>query len=188
MPNERILSFKSKEYWSRWLETNHDSSQEAWLLIHKKHLDAEALKYEDALEEAIRWGWIDGKLRSIDDKTHIIRFTPRRSDSVWSEHNRTRAERIMKAGEMTEHGKKTVQEGKRSGQWAAAYSLREPPRVPDDLKDALAGNKRARRNFDSMSNSHKHAYVFWVKSAKREETRKKRIREVVKMASAGKKL
>lgn len=188
MPSEIVLSFKSRDEWRSWLELNHEKRKEAWLLFHKKHVKARALEYGEALEEGIRFGWIDGKLRRIDDMTHMIRFTPRKPDSLWSEYNRERAERLIREGRMTEHGLATVAVAKSNGRWAEAYSMRKPLRLPPDLRAALQKNKRAWRNFDVLSKSNKYTYIFWVQSAKKEETRKKRIREVVLKTSKGKTL
>jgi uncharacterized protein YdeI (YjbR/CyaY-like superfamily) len=185
---EGPLLFRSKAEWTAWLRKNHKSREEVWLVFHKRHLKAQAIEYLDALEEAIRFGWIDGKLKRIDDRTHMIRFSPRKPDSVWSVHNRRRAERIIKAGKMTAHGMAAVNAAKRNGQWKAAYTVSSAPKMPADLRGALRMNKKAWGNFSALANSYKQMYVFWVVSAKREETRRKRVAEVVKRTSEGRKL
>lgn len=186
MKTEKVLSFKSRDEWRLWLESNHERALEAWVLFHKKHVGARALEYPDAVEEGIRFGWIDGKLRRIDDRTHMIRFTPRKPNSVWSEYNRDRAEKLLNEGRMTPRGKAAVDAAKKCGRWAEAYSLRRPLKVPLDLETALRKNSKARENFGRLSKSDKYGFIFWIENAKREETRNKRIKEVVSRASKGK--
>jgi uncharacterized protein YdeI (YjbR/CyaY-like superfamily) len=188
MTGSKPVRFSSRDDWRSWLEEHHDKVSEVWVVFHKRHLKAKSLEYPDAVEEAIRFGWIDGKLRRIDDRIHTIRFTPRKPNSVWSSYNRARAERMIKSGKMTPHGMAAVEAAKRSGQWDAAYKTSSVPRMPADLKKALMKNKKAWEYFSSLANSYKQTYVFWVTSAKREETRKKRIGEVVRRTSAGRRL
>ncbi len=183
MPKEKPISFGSREEWRGWLESNHHAASEAWVLFYKKHVNAKRLDYADAVEEAICWGWIDGKLRSIDGRKHMIRFTPRRPDSIWSITNRRRAEKMVREGRMRESGLECIRVAKRNGQWAAAYMLSRAPRVPADLKSALVSNGASWDNFSRLSNSNKAAFVFHVESAKREETRKRRIKETVLLTS-----
>lgn len=139
------------------------------------------------MEEAICFGWIDGKMRSVDDKKYILRFSPRRRDSIWSEMNRQRAVKMMNRGKMTKAGNEKIDEAKKNGSWASAYSSKKEPPLPDDLKKALMKDEKTWRNFSEFSNSLKTRYIYWINVAKREETRERRIREIVKKASHGKK-
>ncbi|OGS42957.1 MAG: hypothetical protein A3K76_02385 [Euryarchaeota archaeon RBG_13_57_23] len=185
MTSEKPISFKNRDEWRNWLESNHNTSLEAWLLFHKKHVSTRALEYSDAVEEGIRFGWIDGKLKRIDDRTHKIRFTPRKPNSLWSEYNRDRAEKLLREGKMTERGLAAVNAAKKNGRWAEAYSMRKPLSIPPDLISALRHNGKAWDNFRQLSKSKKYAFIFWVESAKRDETRRKRIREVASQTSKG---
>jgi uncharacterized protein YdeI (YjbR/CyaY-like superfamily) len=178
--------FKDRTKWREWLRKHHDRKSEVWLLIYKKSAGNVGVPYEEAVEEAICFGWIDGKLRRIDDKCHAIRFTPRRKGCIWSESNRKRAEKMVREHKMTKPGLERITEAKKGGQWAAAYAPRTVPRIPEGLKSALRTNTTASRNFGAFANSHKSAYVHWVLDAKKEETRARRIKEVVARAAANK--
>ncbi len=183
---EDASHFANRAEWRKWLEKNHDVEPELWLLIYKKGSGAVGIPYEHAVEEAICFGWIDGKLRRIDDMCHAIRLTPRRKGGIWSENNRNRAEDMIRRGKMTEHGLAQIEEAKKNGQWAAAYAPKTVPPIPGDLKSALRANAKASRNFDDFANSYKSAYIHWVLDAKKEETRVRRIKEVVARAAANK--
>lgn len=179
MKADDAACFEDRRAWRAWLRRNHASEAEIWLLIHKKSAGKVGVPYEEAVEEAICYGWIDGKLRRIDDRRHAIRFSPRKPRSIWSESNRERAERMIKVRKMARAGLESVEIAKKNGRWAEAYAPKTVPRIPDDLSAALSADRRAARNFEAFANSYKSAYVHWVLDAKREETRAKRIREVV---------
>jgi len=176
----------TRREWRAWLRKNYMTEKAVWLIFYKKASGKPRLPYNDAVEEAICFGWIDGKLRRIDDKCHAIRFTPRRKGCIWSESNRKRAEKMAREHKMTKPGLERITEAKKGGQWAAAYAPRTVPRIPEGLKSALRTNTTASRNFGAFANSHKSAYVHWVLDAKKEETRARRIKEVVARAAANK--
>jgi len=185
--SEEATLFEDRDAWRDWLRRNHSRRTEIWLLIHKKSAGRVGVPYEEAVEEAICFGWIDGKLRRIDDRRHAIRFTPRKVGSVWSESNRDRAERMIRNRRMTKAGLKSVEIAKENGRWAEAYAPSKVPEIPDDLADALKADERAAKNFEGFANSYKSAYLYWVLDAKRPETRARRIREVVARAVLNKK-
>ncbi len=174
--------FKNRESWRKWLRKNHDKRSEIWILAFKRHVGVGCLSYTEALEEALCYGWIDCGLKRIDDERYKLRFTPRRQKSIWSTRNRSIAERLIEEGKMTSHGMAKIKAAKRSGAWNRTVRPSKVPRIPKDLKDALMENDSAWRNFQAFARSYRHAYIGWVTSAKRPETRKKRIREVVKRA------
>jgi uncharacterized protein YdeI (YjbR/CyaY-like superfamily) len=179
--------FEDRRAWRSWLRRNHARETEIWLLIHKKRAGKAGVPYEEAVEEAICFGWIDGKLRRIDDRCHAIRFTPRKPGSVWSESNRERAEKMIRGRRMTKPGLTSVEVAKKNGRWAGAYAPKKVPRIPDDLAEAMKADPQADKNFQAFANSYKSAYVYWVLDAKRSDTRAKRIREVVTRAALNKK-
>ncbi len=181
MPQEPIF-FKDKAEWRRWLQKNHNKSSEIWILTYKRYVDKQSLSYEDALEEALCYGWIDSRMRRIDDEKHTWRFTPRKPNSIWSLSNRRRAEKLIMQGRMTEPGMGKIDAAKKSGKWDDAYRPSKPPKIPDYLKEALMKDDRAWRNFQALAGSYRHTYIHWVASAKREETRERRIKEVVRRA------
>lgn len=187
VPMDNALLFRNREEWRTWLKENHDEKDQVWLLHYNKRSGKEGLALEEAVEEAICFGWIDGKLRKIDDEKYALRFSPRKSNSVWSIINKERAERMMKVGKMTEAGLVKIQEAKQSGYWDDAYTNKIRERLPPDLKKALLQNKRAWNNFHGFANTYRNMYIGWINSAKTDETRKKRINKVVEQSMQNKK-
>lgn len=184
MSSEGDLEFKDRREWRSWLELNHATVSSAWVIIYKKHSDMQGLRYEEAVEEAVCYGWIDGKMNRVDDHRFRLRFTPRRRNSVWSQSNKDRATRMIKAGLMTDAGMASVNAAKQSGAWSRAYTSRNLPETPADLVEALRLNAVAGGNFQAFPDSVKLTYIYWVESAKRPETRTRRISEVVRRAEA----
>ncbi len=183
MSESEELNFRDGVRWRRWLEKNQSAEDGAWVIIHKKGSKEEGLRYEEAVDEAVCFGWIDGGMRRLDGERFRLWFSPRRRGSVWSLLNRERAERMIEAGLMTEAGLRAVEDAKESGMWDAAYTSRVEPEVPDDLLEALKEDGKAWENFEGFSNSAKLMYVHWVENAKREGTRMRRISEVVRRAA-----
>ncbi len=179
---EGPVFFKDSAEWRRWLRENHAKSSEIWILTYKKHTRRQCLNYEDALEEAICYGWIDSRMRRIDDESHMWRFAPRKPNSIWSMSNRRRAERLINVGRMAGPGIVKIDAAKKSGKWYEAYRPSKPPRMPTCLKEALTQDEHAWKNFQAFAGSYRHTYIHWVLAAKRRETRDKRIQEVVRMA------
>jgi uncharacterized protein YdeI (YjbR/CyaY-like superfamily) len=176
---EGLLDFADRKAWRAWLRKNHSSVDVAWLKIYKKGKKG-GISHVEAVEEALCFGWIDGQLKTHDDDGFALRFTQRKKDSIWSEINRDRAIRLIEKGAMTLAGLKKIEEAKRNGKWAAAYSSRRKQTVPPELKIALSRNKKALQAFMKMSNSHQLSYIYWINEGKREETRKRRIEATVK--------
>jgi len=176
------VAFRDRAAWRRWLQKNHDKSSEIWILAFKVHTGKQTLSYEDALQEAICYGWIDSRLRRIDDEKHAWRFAPRKDDSIWSLSNRKRAEKLIDEGRMAPPGFAKIEAGKKTGEWGKAYQPSKPPRLPMDLKTALLQDELAWKNFQAFAKSYRHTYIYWVDTAKRDDTRRKRIAEVVRRA------
>ena len=175
--------FTGREEWRRWLAGNHSSEEEVWVIIQKKKSGNKGLRYLEAVEEAICFGWIDSKMQSIDAERFRQRFSRRKKSSIWSKNNKETAEKMIQAGKMTQAGFETVNEAKRNGKWDTAYSSKTALAVPDDLAKALKENELAWKNFEKFSTSTKFQYIYWVKSAKKDETRRKRVIDVVKKAA-----
>ena len=138
----------------------------------------------EALEEALCFGWIDGKLKSVDSEKYIIRYTPRRAKSAWSMINRERADKLIISGRMTEAGLVKIEQARQNGSWENAYSSRHPVEIPADLMKALMAASEAWKNFQNFANGYRYSYIGWVTDAKTDETRRKRITEVVKRSLA----
>ena len=180
---ETSLYFKNEDEWRNWLADNCDVQSEAWLIFYKKNSGKANLTIESAVMEALCFGWIDGKLKSIDDERFILRYTPRKAKSLWSKINKDRAQQLIQDGKMTDAGMKEIEKAKANGMWDAAYTSREKPEMPDDLKQALAANSKANANFYNFANGQQFQYVYWILNAKTDETRQKRIAEVVHRAA-----
>ena len=176
----------SRGEWRAWLAAHHASEKAVWLAFFKKHVQKPCVTLAEAVEEALCFGWIDGKLRRIDDERHVLRFSPRHPGSVWSETNKARVRRLTAEGRMTEAGLLMVEAGKKSGQWQKAR-LRERTTVPKDLAAALAANAAARSFFGGLAPSYRKLYVAWLEDAKRPETRQRRIATVVARSARGQK-
>jgi uncharacterized protein YdeI (YjbR/CyaY-like superfamily) len=184
----RQLYLTSRGDWRAWLEENHAAAKEVWLVYYKKHTGKPTIPYDDAVEEALCFGWIDGLVRSIDDERYTQRYTPRRGKSIWSESNRRRVEKMVQAGRMTEAGLAKVEEAMASGEWDKAISWNSlASTLPTDLQEALAANRTAQKHFTNMAPSYQKQYVWWITSAKRKDTREKRIRETVRRAEQNRK-
>ena len=171
--------------WRSWLQEHHADGDVIWLVLLKKGVPEPSVSYEEAVEEALCFGWIDGQVRRIDDRSHAIRFTPRRAGSVWSASNRRRVERLTAEGRMTDAGSAVVRAARERGDWDQVPSDEQLDVVPDDLTRALAGEREATEGFEALPPSARRNYVHWIVSAKREATRERRIAEVVRRSRLG---
>ncbi len=182
------LYFKDKDEWRSWLERNHDVEKNVWLVLLKKRFREKGMALEEAVEEALCYGWIDGRLRRMDEERIILRFSPRKANSVWSKINKERAERLITSGRMTNAGLAKIEEAKESGWWDSAYTNKIKDDVPADLKKALMKNRKAWNNFQNFANSYRNMYIGWVNNAKTVETRMRRIEKTVQQSLQNKKL
>jgi uncharacterized protein YdeI (YjbR/CyaY-like superfamily) len=174
-----LLEFADRHQWRAWLEEHHTAESEAWLILFKKkHLD-QGLRLEEAVEEALCFGWIDGVLQPLDERRYALRFSGRRSNSVWSLRNIRRAERLIAEGKMTEAGLRKIAEAKENGEWEAAIRREQVDRIPDDLEAALRAEEGALLAYQALPDSRKKQYLYWLQSAKHAETRQRRIQKIV---------
>ena len=172
--------------WCVWLAANHATSPGVRLVLAKKGAsDPTGLTYDDALPEALSYGWIDGHLTRRDDATYRVRFTPRRARSSWSQRNVEIAERLIADGRMRPAGLAEVQRAKADGRWERAYGGSASIEVPDDLHDALAASPRAQAMWDVLTRTNRYAVLYRVHEAKRPETRARRIADYVEMLARG---
>jgi uncharacterized protein YdeI (YjbR/CyaY-like superfamily) len=182
MSERKELRPRDRAAWRRWLGTNHVKSSGVLLVLKKKSAAGRGLRYEEAVEEALCFGWIDSKTRSLDEHHVLQLFTPRKPKSAWSKLNKERVNRLSSEGRMAAPGFAAIERAKSNGSWTALDSV-EALEVPDDLAAALVRNKKAARNFEAFSPSAKKGYLSWIQSAKRRETRAKRIRETIRLAA-----
>ena len=173
--------------WRRWLKVNHRQDEAIWVVIQKVKSPNPGIKYDEALDEALCFGWIDGKMRRLDEYEFIQWFSPRRRNSLWSRRNRDKVEMLNGEGRMTGAGLAEVEKAKMNGRWEAAYSSKDTPTMPDDLLEALKSNMVAHDNFSAFPNSARFMYIHWINDAKRDSTRARRINRVVERAAENRK-
>jgi uncharacterized protein YdeI (YjbR/CyaY-like superfamily) len=178
----------NREQWSNWLSQNHDGETEVWLIFYKKETCKPTIGYEDAVEEALCFGWIDSIIKKIDDERYVRKFTPRKDKSMWSALNRKRANKMIKEGRMTGSGLAKIKTAKKTGLWEKDGRPRISFDVPPELAKALAKNKKAKDNFDKLAPSYRRQYIGWIAVAKMAETKKRRIEESIALLEKGKKL
>ncbi len=176
----KTLSVKDRKAWRAWLSRNHTRLKEIWLVFYKKHTGKATVSYEDAVQEALCFGWIDSTVRRIDDERYIQLFTPRKKGSNWSDLNKRRVNKLIEEGLMTEAGLQKIEEAKKNGSWKNLDAV-EKLRVPADLAKTLSAKKKAKDAFSALSPSRKKAFLYWIGSAKTEATRTKRIAETVRL-------
>jgi uncharacterized protein YdeI (YjbR/CyaY-like superfamily) len=170
----------TREVWRAWLEQHHATSAEIWLVLGKKDSGVQTVTLDEATEEAVCFGWVDSIMKRLDERTSALRFTPRKPKSVWSQSNVDRVRRLTAQGKMTPAGLAAVAAGKASGQWAAATQRDVLLAPPAELEAAFATRPGTRDGFARLPDSLKKQLIYWVASAKREETRRRRIDEVIR--------
>jgi uncharacterized protein YdeI (YjbR/CyaY-like superfamily) len=170
--------------WSGWLEANHSTSPGIWLAVGKKGNAKTALTYEEAVEEAVRFNWIDSTVHRLDTDRFKQLFTPRRPGSNWSKSNKTRVKKLAARGLLTQAALAAIEAAKADGSWNSLDDV-EDLIVPDDLAAALDASPPAATHFAALPDSARKLALYWVASAKRPETRAKRIAETVRLATAG---
>jgi len=168
--------------WRAWLQRHHARQQGVWLVLRKKRCREGSLELAHAVEEALCFGWIDSKLRKIDDQRFIIWIAPRKKGSIWARSNRERVERLIASGRMTPAGMERVNEAKADGSWNALIDVEELV-VPHDLSEALEQYPCATENFRAFPRSAQQNILYWISSAKRGDTRARRIAETARLAS-----
>jgi uncharacterized protein YdeI (YjbR/CyaY-like superfamily) len=189
-PQLKTYYAKDRKAWRKWLEKSHEISPGIWLIYYKSSTGKRKLLYDDAVEEALCFGWIDSTTRPIDTERYMQRFTPRKPKSGWSGLNKKRIEKLIGAGLMKHAGLKKIETAKKDGSWESLDKIYAPPdqlQIPDDLEKAFAKNKKARTNFLNFPTFARRQFLYWINSAKRHETRKARIKQSVLMCKANKK-
>jgi uncharacterized protein YdeI (YjbR/CyaY-like superfamily) len=180
-----IRSFANAAAWAAWLAKHHDTSTGLWLKIAKKGSGEPSITYGEALDEALCWGWIDGQKQTFDDVWWLQRFTPRGPRSIWSTINRDKVAALTAAGRMQPAGALAVERARADGRWDDAYAPQSKAVVPDDLAAALATNARAARFFATLDATNRYAVLHRVHTAKKPETRARRIADFVAMLARG---
>jgi uncharacterized protein YdeI (YjbR/CyaY-like superfamily) len=178
--------------WRSWLATNHESEREVWVVFQKKHTGQTGMSYEEAVEEALCFGWIDSIVRRLDNDSYARKFTPRMDKANWSETNKRRVAKCIKEGRMTAIGLAKISysnpENYERAERRNPKSARPPLAVPLSLQRALRANPTVWKNFNSLPPSHQRSYIGWIIQAKREETQERRLNEAIRMLAQNKRL
>lgn len=184
------LQAETREDWRAWLTENYAAETEVWLVFHKKHTAVRSISYEASVEEALCFGWIDSLIKRLDEHRYLRKFTPRSSDSVWSELNKERARRMIREGRMTPAGLAVIQAAKASGEWNLKRSRPHFPidELPVELSVAFDTEPEADAFFRSLPPSYRKQYVLWIATARKPETRRQRTREAIKKLKRGERL
>lgn len=189
-PELKTYYARDRKAWRKWLEKNHSKSPGIWLIYYKKSSGKSRVEYNDAVEEALCFGWIDSTMRPLDEERFMQRFTPRKPKSGWSGLNKERIDRMIKQGLMTKTGLDKIEAAKKDGSWESLdkiYAPVEQLQLPEELQKAFAKNKKAAANFEHYPVFAKRQILFRINSAKRPETKKTRIQQIIKMCAANKK-
>ncbi len=183
--NDRpLLELASPAQWREWLAANHAHSDGAWIALAKKHSGAAAPTYEEAVEEALCWGWIDTTARRLDAERYLGLFTPRKPGGTWSRSNKERVERLIAEGRMQPPGLAVIEAARASGAWTYLDEI-DALVMPEDLTGALDGDPAARAGWARLPESARKMALHWVRTAKRPETRAKRIAAIAEAARHG---
>ena len=178
------LHFIDRNSWRTWLQENHDTVSEIWMVFFKKHTGKLGVGYDEAVEEALCFGWVDSLIKRLDDDRYARKFTPRTNIAKWSESNLGRIQKLIKSGKMTEIGLAKVPSDVEALPPISERSLS----MPKYFADALAGHPTAKQFFEDLAPSYRRNFIHWVCSAKREETRVRRLQEAIGLLAEGRKL
>lgn len=180
MEEKELLYFKNAREWREWLHDNHHSSKGVYLVFYKVDSKKESMRWEDAVQVAICYGWIDSTVKRLDDERRRQMFTPRKDKSVWSKLNKTYIEKLIAENLMHESGLRKIEIAKQNGSWESLDAV-ENLEIPPDLEAAFSKNKTAADNYHNFSKTYRKSYLYWLNQAKREETRANRVIEIVRL-------
>jgi uncharacterized protein YdeI (YjbR/CyaY-like superfamily) len=183
------LYFTSSDQWHKWLTQNHAKQNVVWLTFYKASSGRPSLDYENAVDEALCFGWIDSIIKNVDENSYARKFTRRNPGSKWSEINKSRVARLIAEKRMTAAGMRSVEQAKADGSWDKPD---RPPRIntqmPTDFESALKRDKLASHNFYKLAPTYQKQFIIWIVMAKRPETRQRRIEESIRLLVKGEKL
>lgn len=185
---EILLSFPTAQKWHAWLAKNHATSDGVRVLIFKKNSKQKSVSYHEALDEALCFGWIDGQKQAYDEGSWIQKFTPRRPKSMWSKRNKEHIARLIKEKRMKVAGLKVVEAAKKDGRWDDAYDSPKNMKVPNDFLKELKKNKKAKAFFNTLNKANLYGIAWRLQTAKKPETREKRMKTLLEMLAKGEKL
>ncbi len=178
LPTKKFASLKT---WQTWLTKNHDKSTGIWLMLAKKIADEPTVTHAEALDVALCYGWIDGQANPYDAQYWLQKFVPRHTKSIWSKRNIEHTERLIKEGTMQPAGLKAIEAAKANGAWQTAYDAQSTMTIPEDFLKALSKNKKAAAFFKTLNRTNLFSIAFRLQTAKKEETKQKRIIKIIEM-------
>jgi uncharacterized protein YdeI (YjbR/CyaY-like superfamily) len=174
---------QTADQWRKWLDAHHGSESEVWLVFHKRHTGVASIAYLDALDEALCFGWVDSLVKRLDDSRYARKFTPRKVDSRWSAINRKRYAALKSSGRLKPGGINRAPTNRSSGAGPPRFQM--PATVPRHIQAALKKHPAAGRYFHGLAPSHRRRYIGWIESAKREDTKARRLKEAIRLLLAG---
>jgi uncharacterized protein YdeI (YjbR/CyaY-like superfamily) len=181
------VAFKTSQAFENWLAENHETSKGLWLKIFKKGSGQQTVSYAEALDVALCYGWIDGQKKAFDEEAWLQKFCPRRAKSIWSKINIGHIERLTSEGRMKPAGFEAVERAKADGRWEKAYDSSSQMTIPEDFLKELGQNSKAEANFKNLNKTNLFAIGFRLQTAKKQETREKRMKEIIDMLAKGEK-
>jgi uncharacterized protein YdeI (YjbR/CyaY-like superfamily) len=189
MPNDNlpVISFESSSQWEKWLVENHTQQNGVWLRIFKKDSGVASVTYAEALDEALCYGWIDGQKNKYDERSWLQKFTPRRKKSIWSKINTQHVERLIESGKMKEAGTKEIEAAQQDGRWQQAYDSHKNMTLPEDFLYQLEKDPKAKVFFETLNKTNKYSIAFQLQTAKKPETREKRMKVILEKLAKGEK-
>jgi uncharacterized protein YdeI (YjbR/CyaY-like superfamily) len=182
LEEKELLYFKNVQEWRNWLHENHSKSKGIELVFYRVSSGFESMRWEDAVQVAICYGWIDSTVRRLDEERRKQTFTPRKDKSVWSKLNKNYIEKLTKENLMHESGLKKIETAKQNGSWTSLDHV-EDHVIPEDLKAEFKTNPKAYENYLNFSPSYRKSYLYWLNQAKRTETRNNRIAEIIRLCA-----
>ena len=181
----KTLVARTVEQWHSWLDEHHDSESEVWLVFHKRHTGVKSIAYGDARDEALCFGWVDSLVRRLDDSRYALKFTPRKATSRWSAINRKRYAALKASGRLKPGG---IERAPTDRSYGPRPRYQMPATIPRYIQAALRTHPAAWRYFEGLAPSHRRRYVGWIETAKLEETKARRLKEAIRLLTAGKPL
>jgi uncharacterized protein YdeI (YjbR/CyaY-like superfamily) len=183
-----VRLFKTPKAWEAWLSKHFNASAGLWLRLAKRATDLQSVSYQEALEVALCYGWIDGQKKSFDEESWLQKFTPRGPKSIWSKINRAKALELIEKGRMRAAGLAAIEQSKENGRWEAAYDSHRTAAPPGDFKAALNKSLKASAFFATLNSQNRYAILFRIQTARKPETRRKRIDQFIRMLEKHEKL
>ena len=182
----KTFSPKTVDEWREWLAEHHASESEVWLVYHKRNTGVASIDHKEALDEALCHGWVDSLIKRLDDRRYAVKFTPRRADSRWSAVNRKRYAELEAQGRLQPAGIERAPTDRTYDPRPPRYKM--PSRIPAYIDQELKKHPAALRHFEALTPAHRRRYLGWIETAKREETKLRRLQEAIRLLSAGKTL